>query len=146
MHSLVIIVAIRTIRSCCALARVETRCSNPPERWQSSADEDSSTTNDHVLSLSEDMRERPETEKILDVLRPYAANWSGSLGRGDLVVPQREIPRLINDLLDAITETADAEGEVSDTELFRALADAQRSPSVQDQVAKLRQSFRILKR
>jgi hypothetical protein len=92
------------------------------------------------------MRERPETEKILDVLRPYAANWSGSLGRGDLVVPQREIPRLINDLLDAITETADAEGEVSDTELFRVLADAQRSPSVQDQVAKLRQTFRILKR
>ena len=92
------------------------------------------------------MRERPETEKILDVLRPYAANWSGSLGRGDLVVPQREIPRLINDLLDAITQSADAEGEVSDNELFLALTDAQRSRSVQDQVAKLRQSFRILKR
>ena len=92
------------------------------------------------------MRDRPETEKILDVLRPYAANWSGSLGRGDLVVPQREIPRLINDLLDAITQSADAEGEVSDNELFLALTDAQRSRSVQDQVAKLRQSFRILKR
>jgi hypothetical protein len=92
------------------------------------------------------MRERPETERILDVLRPYAANWSGSLGRGDLVVPQREIPRLINDLLDAIGQCADAEGEVSDTELFHALSEAQRSPSVQDQLVKLRQCFRILKR
>jgi hypothetical protein len=92
------------------------------------------------------MRDRAETEKILDVLRPYAANWSGSLGRGDLVVPQREIPRLINDLLDAIAHSADAEGEVSDTELFHALTEAQKSRSVQDQVVKLRQSFRILKR
>lgn len=92
------------------------------------------------------MRERPETEKILDVLRPYAANWSGSLGRGDLVVPQREIPRLINDLLDAIEQSADAVAEVNDTELFHALTDVQRSPSVQDQVVKLRQHFRILKR
>jgi predicted transcriptional regulator len=92
------------------------------------------------------MRERPETEKILEVLRPYAANWSGSLGRGDLVVPQREIPRLINDLIDAIARSADAEAEVSDTELFHALVETQRSRSVQDQVARLQQLFRILKR
>jgi len=92
------------------------------------------------------MRPRPETEKILDVLRPYAANWSGSLGRGDLVVPQREIPRLINDLLDAIARGADAEAEVGENDLFRALVEAQRSRSVQDQAARLRQQFRILKR
>ena len=92
------------------------------------------------------MRERPETEKILDVLRPYAANWSGSLGRGDLVIPQREIPRLINDLIDAIAHGAHAEAEASDTELFHALVDAQRTRSVQDQTARLRQSFRIYKR
>jgi len=92
------------------------------------------------------MRERPETEKILDVLRPYAANWSGSLGRGDLVIPQREIPRLISDLLDAIAHGAPADAEVSDSELFHALVDAQRSRSIQDQAARLRQSFRILKR
>jgi hypothetical protein len=90
------------------------------------------------------MRERPESEKILDVLRPYAANWSGSLGRGDLVVPQREIPRLINDLLDAIARGTEA--EVGDNDLFHALQDAQRSRSVQDQAARLRQQFRILKR
>jgi len=92
------------------------------------------------------MRERPETEKILEVLRPYAANWSGSLGRGDLVVPQREIPRLINDLLDAIAPGADTEAAVSDNELFHALVETQRSRSVQDQVARLQQLFRILKR
>lgn len=92
------------------------------------------------------MRERPETEKILDVLRPYAANWSGSLGRGDLVIPQREIPRLINDLIDAIAQGAHAEPEASDTELFHALVEAQRNPSVQDQAARLRRSFRIVKR
>ncbi len=92
------------------------------------------------------MRERPETEKILDVLRPYAANWSGSLGRGDLVVPQREIPRLINDLIDAIAAAHATEPEVSDLELFHALVDAQKTRSVQDQVARLRRSFRILKR
>ena len=90
------------------------------------------------------MRERPEAEKILEVLRPYAANWSGSLGRGDLVVPQREIPRLINDLLDAIARGAEA--EVSDTELFHALVETQRSRSVQDQAARLQQLFRIVKR
>ena len=92
------------------------------------------------------MRERPETEKILDVLRPYAANWSGSLGRGDLVIPQREIPRLINDLIEAIAHGTHAEAEVSDTELFHALVDAQRTRSVQDQASRLRQSFRVLKR
>ena len=92
------------------------------------------------------MRERPETEKILDVLRPYAANWSGSLGRGDLVIPQREIPRLINDLIDAIAHGSHAEAEASDNELFHALVDAQRTRSVQDQAARLRRSFRILKR
>lgn len=92
------------------------------------------------------MRERPETEKILDVLRPYAANWSGSLGRGDLVIPQREIPRLINDLIEAVAHGAHGEAEVSDNELFHALIEVQRTRSVQDQASRLRQSFRILKR
>ena len=80
------------------------------------------------------------------MLRPYAANWSGSLGRGDLVVPQREIPRLINDLLAAIAQTAEPGAEVSDADLFHALVEAQRSPSVQEQVARLRRGLRILKR
>lgn len=99
-----------------------------------------------MLAFGDEMRERAETERVLDVLRPYAANWSGSLGRGDLVVPQREIPRLINDLLDAVAASTGAEAEATDTELFHLLVDAQRLSSVQDQVARLRHAFRILKR
>lgn len=90
--------------------------------------------------------EREATEKILNVLRPYAANWSGSLGRGDLVIPQREIPRLVREILSAVHETTDAESEATETELFHALADARRLPSLQDQVERLRSSFRIAKR
>jgi hypothetical protein len=86
-----------------------------------------------------------DREKILGVLRPYAANWTGTLGRGDLVVPQREIPRLINDLLEAV-ETSQCQVEASEVELFQTLSEAQRCPSLQDQVEKLRRSFRILKR
>ena len=82
----------------------------------------------------------------MDVLRPYAANWSGSLGRGDLVVLQREIPRLISDLLRAVRAAADDVREVGETELFHALREAQRLPSVQDQAAQLQRSFRIVKR
>jgi hypothetical protein len=48
------------------------------------------------------------TERILNVLRPYASNWTGTLGRGDLVNPQREIPRVIHEIRDALRdETAD---------------------------------------
>ncbi len=92
------------------------------------------------------MVERIEMEKILDVLKPYAANWSGSLGRGDLVVPQREIPRLIRDILAAIDDVAEQDREVGESELFHALQEAQRSRSLQDQVDKLRRTYRILKR
>lgn len=92
------------------------------------------------------MSELPSEEhrKILAVLRPYAANWTGTLGRGDLVVPQREIPRLINDLLEAIA--SERLPEVSDRELFDALCEARRSASLQDQATRLRQTFHILKR
>lgn len=90
--------------------------------------------------------ERQATEKILAVLRPYAANWSGSLGRGDLVIPQRDIPRLIRDLIDAVHEALEPQGEASDTELFHVLAEIRRLPSLQDQVEKLHSTFRVLKR
>jgi hypothetical protein len=92
------------------------------------------------------MVERIEMEKLLDVLRPYASNWSGSLGRGDLVIPQREIPRLIQDILEAIQQLEEQGGEVTDAELFHVLSEVERCPSLQDQVAKLRQRFRVLKR
>jgi hypothetical protein len=90
--------------------------------------------------------ERQATEKILAVLRPYAANWSGSLGRGDLVIPQRDIPRLIRDVIEAVHEVLEPQGEASDTDVFHVLAEIRRLPSLQDQVEKLSSSFRILKR
>lgn len=92
------------------------------------------------------MVERQATERILSVLRPYAANWSGSLGRGDLVIPQRDIPRLIRDIIEAVHEVLEPQGEASEAEIFHALAEARRSPSLQDQVEKLRSTFRMLKR
>src|SRR5262245_3266455 len=89
--------------------------------------------------------DRSMTERILNVLRPYASNWTGTLGRGDLVIPQREIPRVIHEILDALRdETADK--EASEHELFDVLMSARRSPSVQDQVNHLRRRFRILQR
>lgn len=82
--------------------------------------------------------------KLLGVLQPYAANWTGTLGRGDLVVPQRETSWLINDLFDAMRPSGPP--EATDRELFDALTAARRSPSVQDQVDRLRRSLRIFKR
>jgi len=90
--------------------------------------------------------DRSGTEKILNVLRPYASNWSGTLGRGDLVIPQREIPRLIHEILDAVRDTTDRAGEASESEIFHVLHDAQHLPSLQDQVQRLRTAFVIVKR
>ena len=86
------------------------------------------------------------TEKILHVLRPYASNWSGTLGRGDLVIPQREIPRVIHEILDALHDDGATRKEAGDRELFDVLMAARRSASVQDQAELLRKHFRILLR
>jgi hypothetical protein len=93
--------------------------------------------------MSED---RGATEKILNVLRPYASNWSGTLGRGDLVIPQREIPRLIHEILDAVREAGEHHGQASDTEIFKLLSETRRLASVQDQAQRLREAFVILKK
>lgn len=90
--------------------------------------------------------DRSTTERILNVLRPYASNWSGTLGRGDLVIPQREIPRLIHEILDAVREIGERRGEAGELEIFQVLNDAKRLPSVQDQVERLRSAFLIVKR
>jgi hypothetical protein len=89
--------------------------------------------------------DRSLTERILSVLRPYASNWSGTLGRGDLVIPQRDIPRVVHEILDAMHEEAGWE-EAGDREVFDVLMTAQRTASVQDQAAALRRHFTILKR
>lgn len=90
--------------------------------------------------------DRSATERILNVLRPYASNWSGTLGRGDLVIPQREIPRLIHEILDAVREAGERRGEASEMEIFQVLTGARHLPSVQDQVERLRNAFLIVKR
>ena len=90
--------------------------------------------------------EKSVTEKILHVLRPYASNWSGTLGRGDLVIPQREIPRVIHEILDALHEESAAKKEAGDREIFEVLMSARRTASVQDQAELLRQHFLILLR
>ena len=90
--------------------------------------------------------DRSLTERILNVLRPYASNWSGTLGRGDLVIPQREIPRVIHDILDVLHDDATTLKEAGDRELFDALMAARRSASVQDQADLLRRHFLIFLR
>ena len=71
--------------------------------------------------------EKSVTEKILHVLRPYASNWSGTLGRGDLVIPQREIPRVIHEILDAVHELTDVHREAPEGEIFQALMESRRA-------------------
>ena len=90
--------------------------------------------------------DRSVTERILNVLRPYASNWSGTLGRGDLVIPQREIPRVIHEILDTLHDDAASRKEAGDRELFDVLMAARRSASVQDQAELLRRHFLILLR
>jgi hypothetical protein len=90
--------------------------------------------------------DRSFTERILNVLRPYASNWSGTLGRGDLVIPQREIPRVIHEILDAVHDENAGAKEAGDRELFDVLMAARRSASVQDQANLLRRHFVVLLR
>lgn len=89
--------------------------------------------------------DRSLTERILGVLRPYASNWSGTLGRGDLVIPQRDIPRVVHEVLDAMHEENEWD-EVGERELVEALLAIRRTASIQDQAQALRRQFTILKR
>jgi len=85
-------------------------------------------------------------DRILEVLRPYASNWTGTLGRGDLVIPQREIPHVIQQILEALADATDRCAEASEAEVFQVLSDARRLPSLQDQAERLRTVFLLLKR
>jgi hypothetical protein len=90
--------------------------------------------------------DRGVTERILGVLRPYASNWTGTLGRGDLVIPQRDIPRLVHEIIDAV-KAEEPVREAGEHDLFEVLMTARRtSESVQDQADSLRKRFRILLR
>jgi hypothetical protein len=89
--------------------------------------------------------DRSLTERILGVLRPYASNWSGTLGRGDLVIPQRDIPRVVHEILDAMHDENGWE-EVGEREVVEALLALRRSQSVQDQAQGLRRQFTVFKK
>jgi len=90
--------------------------------------------------------ERNVSERILDVLRPYASNWSGSLRRGDLVIPQREVGRVVEEIVDSLRDALDARAEASELEIFQFLAETRKLPSVQDQAARLRRRFLVIER
>lgn len=88
---------------------------------------------------------REVREKLLEILRPYGSPWSGSIARGDLVIPQREIPKLVREIIE-VTQSVPAQHEAEEREIFAALMEARRAQSVQKQAAALRKRFRIFVR
>jgi hypothetical protein len=86
-------------------------------------------------------------ERIRQIFRSYASrHWSGALSRGDLLIPQREISQLIDEIVETIRNEPVRQREASDPELFETLMEARRAPSVQDQMDLLRNRFRIVRR
>ena len=88
---------------------------------------------------------REVREKLLEILRPYGSPWSGAIARGDLVIPQRDIPKLVREILDAL-QNGPSQQEADEREVFEALMDARRLQSVQKQAAAVRKRFRIFSR
>jgi len=82
-------------------------------------------------------------EQIRQILRPYSVNRSGLRGRGDLVIPQREVAQVVDEILGALGE-CEQPREASDPQLFDALMETRRSDSVQTQMALLRRRFKIV--
>lgn len=66
--------------------------------------------------------------------------------RGDLVIPQIEVSRLVEEITSAVQEGLDSRSEASERELFQLLADSRRMASVQDQARLLRERFVVLER
>jgi hypothetical protein len=85
-------------------------------------------------------------EKILELLRPYASNWSGSLRRGDLVIPQVEVSRVVQEITSAVQEALGDRSEASERRVFEFLSESRRLSSVQDQAKLLREHFLVLER
>lgn len=82
------------------------------------------------------------SERVLEVLRPFAANWSGSLKRGDLVIPSADIERVVDQIVAVIAELTQTPETDAQT-LFQVLAELRKLASVQDQAQALRKRFRI---
>jgi len=69
-----------------------------------------------------------------------------SLVNSDLVIPQREIPRVIHDIIDAVREMTEGRREASDLDLFQVLKESRHLSSIQDQVSKVKEHFVVLNR
>lgn len=85
-------------------------------------------------------------EQIRHILRPYSVNRSGLRGRGDLVIPQREVAQVVDEILGTLRDGCEQPREASDPELFDALMETRRSDSVQTQMELLRRRFKIVRR
>jgi hypothetical protein len=88
---------------------------------------------------------REVREKLLEILRPYGSPWSGAIARGDLVIPQREIPKLVREIIEVL-QSAPGQQEADEREVFAALMDVRRVQSVQKQATAIRKRFRIFAR
>jgi len=88
---------------------------------------------------------REVREKLLEILRPYGSPWSGAIARGDLVIPQRDIPKLVREVIEAVQNLA-SQQEAEERDVFAALMEARRAQSVQKQATALRKRFRIFVR
>ncbi len=91
-------------------------------------------------------REQSLADRILHLLRLYSSNWTGTVGRGDVVIPQREMAHLVRDLLSLFKQAQELPGEASEAEVFQTLMESQRLSSVQDRVSALRKRFLIIER
>jgi hypothetical protein len=85
-------------------------------------------------------------ERILEVLRPFASTWTGSLRRGDLVIPQADVGRVVNEVVDLVKNLAMDSPEAPERVVFETLRMSQRLPSLQDQAKLLRERFVISER
>jgi len=92
------------------------------------------------------MATAPGSEKILHILQPYASNWSGTLQRGDVVIPRAELQKLVEEIAALLGGPDSGAPEADELEVFQVLQEASRAASLQSQAARLRKVFRILKR
>ena len=71
---------------------------------------------------------REVREKLLEILRPYGSPWSGAIARGDLVIPQREIPKLVREISE-LFQHVPGQQEADERTVFEALMEVRRAQS-----------------
>ena len=83
-------------------------------------------------------------QKILELLSPFSSDWSGTLSKGDLVIPQQQLSTLVSRIAELLQSSGP--GETSEREVFEALRELRDLPSLQDQASQLLSKFLISKR